>query len=343
MSDEKTVLVLGAGSNVDFGFPSGAVLTRSIVQRLAVNSDSLLRKSIVRKFSPEFVAEFRLQLLQSQCPSIDSFLQNRPEYQSIGKHAIAAAILECERSTGGADFANARIPNLWRHDANRDTPSENWYSSLLQGIGDTPEAVRAMGIKIVTFNYDRSLERYLVTSLMARYRLSEVDAIKLIEPLGIVHAYGSVGPLFGAGPMRPIPYGIKVESFDYSVCADRIRVVDAREDDSIEFIEIRKSIATSRNVVFLGFGFDSVNLRRLFNFESVDTFNVSGTAFGLTNRERDQAIWEIGEYVLLNGGQLYNDSNRATALGFIRETGLFSRKTFHPKSHNGGTFSVGLR
>ena len=84
-----TVLVVGAGGSIPYGFPSGFGLKREF------NSNDF-RKAMEFTFGESTANDFLDTLLTSGVPSVDAFLGRRPEFTEIGKFAIAAALLPKE-------------------------------------------------------------------------------------------------------------------------------------------------------------------------------------------------------------------------------------------------------
>jgi hypothetical protein len=95
-----TVLILGAGASIPYGFPSGADLVIRICARGA---------GAYRAFGIEEqqAAEFIQALRASEQPSVDAFLEHRPNFMHVGMVAIAATLVECEQE------ANLRKPGEW--------------------------------------------------------------------------------------------------------------------------------------------------------------------------------------------------------------------------------------
>ena len=96
MIEKKTVLVLGAGASVPYGFPTGRGLLFEAVERLR-STDSNLRGAlrdmgIDRQESVRFAG----LLSQSMQPSIDAFVENNWKYVRIGKTAIALSLIPHE-------------------------------------------------------------------------------------------------------------------------------------------------------------------------------------------------------------------------------------------------------
>lgn len=336
MNEHTIALVLGAGSNCELGFPSGTGLTQYIVDSLHEHKVSdALHYHLRHKFSDATIKNFREELIKSGCRSVDRFLQYRPEFAEIGKHAIAIAILRFEHESIAGGFAADEMPKIYRS-------SESWYSYLLDRIVEEPDALRRINLKIVTFNYDRSLEFSLITGLMSRLKLSELQALERIKPLGITHVYGSVGDLSHTGPAEEfIPYGKGFDArIDHSYAANRIRVVDGREDDSAEFKSARADLESADTIAFLGFGFDPVNVRRLLSYGGARPQHFCGTAHLLKDREKLIAQLLVSEQILVRSGGLTNVPGESTVIEFLRTTGLLDRNVYSPVSMNGQTVTL---
>ena len=119
---KKLAFILGAGSSIPYGYPSGPRLIEQILKTLNPNfiykfffkhknqedEITLLPAqqvfsdySIYTKygFNENEIERFRIALLNSNKDSIDSFLNDRREFMDIGKIAIANCILKCEIPT----------------------------------------------------------------------------------------------------------------------------------------------------------------------------------------------------------------------------------------------------
>ncbi|MBK8340028.1 MAG: hypothetical protein IPK99_08545 [Flavobacteriales bacterium] len=95
----------------------------------------------------EQLSQFREDLDQAQTRSIDAFLERRQEYISLGKAAMAMQIRAFEAKQA-----------LFRQ-------RNHWYQFLLDAIDAPFEEIALNELSIVTYNYDRSLEAYLVACI----------------------------------------------------------------------------------------------------------------------------------------------------------------------------------
>jgi hypothetical protein len=93
----KTVFVLGAGSSVPFGFPTGPSLTLQIVEHLEDRGSFFGILTDTLKIDHQHVLDFAKALRYSGKNSIDAFLEHRPEYMAVGKGAIATSLIQYEQ------------------------------------------------------------------------------------------------------------------------------------------------------------------------------------------------------------------------------------------------------
>ncbi len=157
MITTPTVLVLGAGASYPYGFPTGVDLKRLICEQFsttrAVASQLLgCLNPEGTKFAPDEFSKFREAFLKSGQPSVDAFLERRPEFLDVGKLAIAFCLMPFEKEE-----------NLYYPDPSR---GGDWYEYLSVKLNSSFEEFGQNKLSIITFNYDRSLEQYLLNSLI---------------------------------------------------------------------------------------------------------------------------------------------------------------------------------
>jgi hypothetical protein len=241
----QTVLVLGAGASRPFGFPTGGELRGQLLHDLGEPMSHDLGNALVScGFQPKDVQSFRNCFLQSQMLSIDAFLQRWPEFEIVGKNAIAAQILRFEAATKEA---------LWIQ--------PDWYQRLLLAIAEDKD-LYAHRLAIVSFNYDRSLEYYLVSSLPATCHITREQAMERVRRLDIVHFYGDLGPLKEVTGEGMRTYGV-FDDHAIRPAAESIHVI-GRSDKAKAAIEKACVLCLEAEVVcFIGFGFLQENLQAL--------------------------------------------------------------------------------
>jgi hypothetical protein len=202
-----------------------------------------------------------------------------PSVRANWKAAIAYLIGICES------------PNLTQAPAD---PSDHWYRYLWNQMADScsEDEFERNGLRVVTFNYDRSLERYLVDRVMHCFGKSEEESRKKLEGIPIIHVYGQLGHLWPADGQRGRPYDNSMSPEMVEIAAAGIHIIEDRRNDDPILDDVNRLIADADRVCFLGFSFDPTNVRRL-RLECIGQrqrsgFNVQvyGTTLGLEAAER---------------------------------------------------------
>src|SRR6266487_1140334 len=92
-----TVLVLGAGASYPYGFPTAKELKKRICEEFS-NPNTAASRLLGEgaSYSPEDFFNFKEAFLKSGQPSVDAFLEWRPNFLDIGKLAIAYCLIPFE-------------------------------------------------------------------------------------------------------------------------------------------------------------------------------------------------------------------------------------------------------
>ena len=144
-----------------------------------------------------------------------------------------------------------------------------------------PEKFKKTGLRIVTFNYDRSLEYYLLNCITAAYGPDQVD---LLRSIPIVHIYGQLGDL------KEVPYDAwasarEPERLDLlERAAGKISIVHEQPEANVGFEQAQKLMEIADRICVLGFGFDMTNVRRLFPKSLLSSGRLRGTTYGLSEQ-----------------------------------------------------------
>ena len=177
-----TVLILGAGASCPYGFPTGEELKNTICKILLDPKEPItqLINNGRESLSPD-ISKFVTSLRQSGQYSIDAFLEKRREHEIIGKMSLAAVLFYRERQS--RQYFNQN--NCWY---------QRFYKNLIEncaGIDDFPNNK----ISILTYNYDRSLENYLFTSLKHTFGVDDKKCAEQMDKFNIIHLHGHLGKL----------------------------------------------------------------------------------------------------------------------------------------------------
>jgi hypothetical protein len=186
MNSKQTVLVLGAGASIPYGFPSGETLKQDIIETLDINKPTeetnkwydIIRRTF--KYSNNEIEEFRINLQESYQPTIDAFLERQRRFLPIGKAAIALSLIPRENDVSFSDNNNQE---------------QKWYHKLFQKLDSNIGRFNECNISIITFNYDRSLEHFIFQRIMYSYGCAEEECKKKMQNIPIIHVYGQLGYL----------------------------------------------------------------------------------------------------------------------------------------------------
>ena len=294
MIERSTVLVLGAGASAPYGFPLGDQLRERIIRETGEGDNQQLREVLVNfGESTDAIDDFRNAFQLSAMPSIDSFLARREKFIKVGKAAVAATIKMCENR-----FIFPEPPNY------NGTRPDHWYKYLWSKLDASWNEFGENKLRVITFNYDRSLETFLLQAITNSFEnRCERECLEMLSnTIPVLHVYGAVGGEFG-------PPNLGMNNWSHFLTPDRvreavegIRVIPESREETPELQACREWLLAADQICFLGFGFDSTNLRRLNAAQSCNRVinpgsrlrNVFASAMGLTAREMQQASERCG-------------------------------------------------
>lgn len=259
MINEKTVFILGAGASSPYGYPTGAELKEDIVLHSIENllvyrqffeSETLAEKMIPRAMIQKFISRFE----NSRDLMIDYFLStlDSEDLIALGKIIIAASLVKYEKISRGLR------PVLQKDD---------WYSILFtkmaEGINKYSDyhVFSENNISFITFNYDRSLEYLLATSLSNKFNIGNQEIMKLLENIKIIHVFGRLLQLPHENNNEKYQYGCNFNFSELASIAKGIKTINERT--SIDYKEIYYEIESAKKIFILGFGFAKENLEIL--------------------------------------------------------------------------------
>jgi hypothetical protein len=242
--------------------------------------------------------------------SIDAFLENRREFQDIGRAAIAVHIAQCE--------SRSVIARGGR-------PDRDWLRYFYNQLGATIEDHVSQGLSVISYNYDRSFEAWFERAWAADYPTPIESARKSLAQLKVIHVHGMIGEQ---------DFGVAPDELDVRAAASGVRLVFDKAEDSKVYKQARAAIQDAETICFLGFGYDSVNVGRLgiYNQWPEGTYGakfghplpaqkrVIGSVFGLTAAEIDRAR---GMFSV--PADLDSEAGNQDALRFLRESVLLKR------------------
>ncbi|MBN2155280.1 MAG: hypothetical protein JW776_04505 [Candidatus Lokiarchaeota archaeon] len=312
MITKKIVLILGAGASRAYGFPLGAKLKAMIwnIFNGSISSPILWALGAKQKDAISISAtkadikRFNNALLLSPDYSIDSFLEHHnSRFREIGKIGIASCLLPLEKRNYLYDDWMKRYVNSEKNMYTEIIPSDgHWYQYLFNRMCEGCDFTNFADNKlsVITFNYDRTFEYYLLHSLEAKYGEPISDCAKVLKEIQIIHVYGSLGelPELATNANKAVLYDItqsnEQERMDYyKIAADSLRIIPEERGsrlDSKHLSSVPSILRGAERIYFLGFGFLDENMDKIFTETGKEENNILkevggrcyGTAMGMS-------------------------------------------------------------
>jgi len=147
MDNKATVLIIGAGGSVPFGFPTGQELKWAIcdglagVENVSASHTHFAQALLKEGFLVEKLVQLRDRLKMAGWSSVDEFLAEHSDLQMVGKAAIAAVLIPCENR---GQLFDPRDSNGNRID--------NWYQLLFKNVFAPFQYIPQKKVSIFTYN-----------------------------------------------------------------------------------------------------------------------------------------------------------------------------------------------
>lgn len=271
MISTPTVLILGAGASVEYGFPAG----RGFKNTICALSDEFLSE-IEKNWGVGRPREFLERFCWSPYSSPDRFLEDYPIYVTPGRFCIARVLVERE------DEKALRSPHA---------PDQSWYELVINKLELGSDSYSDNELTLISFNYDRSFEHYLWRVINALFDRDEQIESAWNQRPKVIHVHGVLGsydPLFGKGRQ----YTPDFTGDFLKTAADGIRIIHEVDDQDEVFDTAEEVLRGAARIYFLGFGFDSRNIDRLRIFRQplAEGVEVAGTRKGIGEREWSKIV-----------------------------------------------------
>lgn len=312
-------LVVGAGASKELGLPVGAELKSKIARLLDIRFEGGYRQNSgdhqitealrVAVHHPEgrrgdinehLKAGWRIRDAMPQAISIDNFIDNHQGDKKIelcGKLAIVKSILDAERSS-----IIYTDPGDWKKTIDFEATEKCWLNPLMRLITENCRAPdlqnRLASLSFVIFNYDRCIEHYLYSALQNYYKLDAHAAAELLNQTQFFHPYGAVGklPWQGNGD-DAVGFGCALSPHALLANARQIKTfTEGTNPNSSEIADIRDSVATAKNLLFLGFAYHKLNMNLITPTNMPNrsfTPRTFGTARGLSKSDCNEIVDEL--------------------------------------------------
>lgn len=322
MIEQPTLFILGAGAHCPYGLPDGGSLYRQIIKALP-NKAIEAKLGAVGNSLPELwlslpgnnripspaylLPQFKNAMQGSGSPSIDSFMYEHREvdgYPAIGKLVVPYVLR----------------PKEFKQHFNRETTiglndtDQDWMSYLfrqmLDGSNGIVDFFARNRVAFITFNYDRTLEHFFYIRLKNTYHLSPADALAALKKVEIIHVYGSFGEY---DPSKINEEAVTVQGLLAAGKNIHLMYEDRGPNSGIE--RASQMLHTHyKRWVFLGFGFDSANIRVLGLNLHESKSHISATRYLVPNGDWERCVRAMGPNKPLVAGAEQQDS-----LAFLRQ------------------------
>jgi hypothetical protein len=182
----------------------------------------------------------------------------------------------------------------------------DWYQYLSSKLNASFDNFGDNRLSVITFNYDRSLEHYLFTTLRHAHGRSDEECAEALLEIPILHVYGQLSR--HPYPDREArPY--ETDCSRYNSVGYAARGITLLYDKAKPELEAaRRLLTAAQRVCFLGFGYHPLNLERL-RLPDSSGRAVFGTARGLIGGEVASVENALRTYLLCGGVTLTDADN----------------------------------
>lgn len=281
----ETMLIIGAGAHVPYGYPTAKQLTE-LFKALHRDNDKVVFMINGKKRGElysdkvkicKYLSDFRLVeepriLLESSNDyykklgdELEQFLIGFGESQVYSIDAYLANYLNRPEES-----INKLVPQLGKlliayfiYNYEKKIPigfhESNWIQYIInEHLKDRKSLERFFESPpdIYTFNYDNHFEKSIFSHLKSYHGFSEDEALKKTKSLNIKHIYGHIDSL-----------DTDLEESILRKSLENLFIIgEERSGDKMEKIsqEMGRSMEKAKDVYFLGFGFDELNTKLIF-------------------------------------------------------------------------------
>lgn len=320
---DKLTIIVGAGASKEFGLPTGKELSQKIVELLSERSDhfstsftdyefnraleiALDTRAVPGKKQEIFNAAKLIRENLPIAPSIDNFLHTHRADQStvwIGKLAIVFLLLRAE-----ADSSLKVDPSNLYNKLDLKNVADTWLGQLFTQLavaGDFSSfSARLKKIYFISFNYDRCIQQFFVFAARQYFNLDESQVKLMLSDLNIHYIYGSIGE-YRIKSSVETSFGSPLNAHNCLSLVDKIQTfTEGRDAQDREALAV--AIDGAKELYFLGFGFNKLNLDRIFPTNGFACRSVFATTLG----QPELAISQIDAYLGRKLGQYTKTGSR---------------------------------
>ena len=324
MFKSKTLFVIGAGASCEVGLPTGEQLKSHIASLLnfkfgkfaSIEGGDVDIFRALQEFSQGkdrntlniLIEKSRniSQIVPLVAISIDNYLdahQGDSLLEICGKLGIVRSILNAESKSklskiphGNGDYRISDIANSW-YIKFFQMLTESVSRNLIDNIFDN--------ISIITFNYDRCIERVIPQLLRDYYKIDQMEADRIFSKLEIIHPYGCIGCLPCANKHVGVEFG--ADRADLIKSAYGIKTFTEGLDDISIINRIKSLTERADTIVFLGFAFHPMNMGMLATENSSYPKRIFATTYGLSDADGKAIEHDIFRTIYPKASRKLND------------------------------------
>ena len=293
---------MGAGASCELDFPSGSALLAQIASALnfrtsgfdLISGDQKLHHLFHTLATDQMSTELYLGSAYKIAEaarlglSIDNVIHQLDHDLLVpvcAKLAIARHILLAENSS------ELRIAPDRKDAVPLSSLRATWLGRFVQLLVQDKQRSQLedifANVSVISFNYDRTIRRFIPFALSSQFGLPEEEARALARTLRIYHPYGSLGPLPWEHREGGVEFGDE-DTATLPLVAQNLRTFTEQIEDGEELADMRLMLSTAQRIVFLGFGYHTQNVELLERNVEPNATSVFGTSLGLS--ESDEQV-----------------------------------------------------
>lgn len=236
----------------------------------------------------ENIRSFLHKLRHCGLPSIDQFLSYNEEFSDWGRRFIAAGLMpqefEAMRSGGACG---------------------DWHSWMFQQLSQSG-SLDTSSVHFISFNYDRLFELSMALMASQTFQTPFPNELEKLRRGAVIHVYGSFSCDAAERAAHRLSAGYEVRHNELSISVSMgsagIKVMPSQRSAIAPILDAQARILLADRLIFLGFSFDIVNLKRLGVHVSDANWtahkcDVFASAFGIQGAERTKAEAQIGRRI----------------------------------------------
>jgi hypothetical protein len=287
MFTTPTILILGAGASVGYGFPTGGALKDRIAGLGGTITPRWAADDSHRSYISGAIHGFQYALRKSGHTLFDTFVEQHSRsqlaqskrYAEMWSLLVAQEILDCENAyeTEFNQYGEIRQPIK-----KRESWFEALYSRMWAGTSGWRDCMAKNNVWFWTLNYDRLLEYRFSEACLSECNSIDLGEFAQFCRNKIHHIHGTLGALYGD---EQVKFGCQ-EGDSILIAASRLKAAHTVTNANLETLlwgPMQNFKDQEIQVAFLGFGFDRLNVAKM-AFQEAKPLNLGisyhATVFG---------------------------------------------------------------